>query len=229
MSNDQCPTLPTGRQVTNYKRRTTNVQRLIEIHLSNPLVCARILPDINLNVMADQNDPKSGKQQGAGQQGGAQQSGKQQAGGKGGTQKDLSGIMEENVDISSLVASAGNQQMIQDFITSVKIPPHPNTKFDEKKFVELLAGSISLTITEKKRIIEAIPQLSQFQIDELMKIFEEERGKFAELEKKHSDQVKELEEQHKTSWQDLEAKAQEDKKKEEEKKKAEDIKKQLGL
>ena len=99
-------------------------------------------------------------------------------------QKDLSGIMEENVDISALVASAGDKGQQQDFITSVKIPPHPNTKFDEKKFVELLAGSISLTITEKKRIIEAIPQLSQFQIDELMKIFEEEQQKFSELEKK---------------------------------------------
>ena len=59
-----------------------------------------------------------------------------------GDQKDLSGIMEENVDISSLVANAGNQQQIQDFVSSVTVPPHPNTKFDEKLFIQLLAGSI---------------------------------------------------------------------------------------
>jgi len=198
--------------------------RQFQIHLSNPLTYGRILPDINSNVMADQKDPKA-----TNPQGGGQQTGGQQTGGKGGTQKDLSGIMEENVDISSLVANAGNQQQQQQFLSSVKIPAHPNTKFDENRFVQLLAGSISLTVTEKKRIIEAIPQLSQFQIDELIKIFDEEKGKFAELEKKHADQVKELEEKHKGSWQDVESKAEEDKKREEEQKKAEDIKKQLGL
>jgi hypothetical protein len=41
--------------------------------------------------------------------------------------------------------------------------------------------------------------------------------------------VKELEEKHKGSWQDVEAKAEEEKKRGEEQKKAEDIKKQLGL
>lgn len=151
------------------------------------------------------------------------------AGQPAGKGKNLSGIMEENVDISSLVSNAGNQQQVQDFITSVIIPPHPNTKFDEKRFVELLAGSISLTITEKKRIIEAIPQLSQFQIDELIKIFDEEKGKFAELEKKHADQIKELEGKHKDNWQDLESQKEEEKKKGEEEQEAEDIKKQLGL
>ena len=173
--------------------------------------------------MADQNDPKATNPQGG------QQAGGQQTGGQGGTQKDLSGIMEENVDISALVANAGNQQQQEQFLSSVKIPPHPNTKFDENNFVQLLAGSISLTVTEKKRIIEATPQLSQFQIDELIKIFEEEKGKFAELEKKHADQVKELEEKHKGSWQDVESKAEEEKKRGEEQQKAEDIKKQLGL
>lgn len=146
-----------------------------------------------------------------------------------GDQKNLSGIMEENVDISALVANAGNQQQQDDFISNVKIPAHPNTKFDDKKFLKLLAGSISLTINEKKRIIEAVPQLSQFQIDELMKIFSEEQTKFAELEKKHSDQVADLEKQHKESWQDLEAKKEEETKKEEESQEAEDIKKSLGL
>lgn len=161
---------------------------------------------------------------------GAQPSGSQPSGGQQkGTGQDLSGIMEENVDVSSLVANAGQNQQASQALIQITIPPHPNTKFDEKKFLELLAGSISLTINEKKKIIEAIPQLSQFQIDELMKIFEEERGKFAELEKKHADQVAELEKQHAGSWQDLEAQKEEEAKKAAEAKQAEDIKKQLGL
>lgn len=146
-----------------------------------------------------------------------------------GGQKDLSGIMEENVDISSLVANAGNQQQQQDFIAKVKIPPHPNTKFDEQKFVHLLAASISLTSQEKERIILAIPQLSQFQVDELMKIFEEEQQKFTELEKKHAEQMAELEKKHKDAPEDIEAKKEEDTKKQEEEKQAEDLKKSLGL
>jgi len=191
--------------------------------------------DINhKKIMDDQADPNANQQSQsnppAGDQGaapaGGQSTGGQSAGGQ---QKDLSGIMEENVDISGLVANAGNQQQVQDFITSVTIPPHPNTKFDEKKFVELLAGSISLTITEKKRIIEAIAQLSQFQIDELMKIFEEEKGKFAELEKKHAEQIRDLEEKHKESFVDEKAKAEEKEAKAKEDQEAENIKKQLGL
>ena len=118
-------------------------------------------------------------------------------------------------------SNAGNKQQQQQFISSVKIPPHPNTKFDEAKFLELLAGSISLTINEKKKIIEAVPQLSQFQIDELIKIFEEEKVKFTELEKKHAEQIAELEKKHAGSWQDLEAKAKEEAKKAEEAREAE--------
>ena len=201
--------------------------------------------EINKNIMDDQTDPSAINPQNQGQsqpsggqssgdQGvqpsGGQATGGQPAGDQGGAPKnDLSGIMEENVDISGLVANAGNQQTTQDFVASTKVPEHPNTKFDDKVFVELLAGSISLTMTEKKRIIQAIPQLSQFQIDELMKIFQEEKGKFAELEKKHADQVKQLEEQHKEGGVSEQDKAEEDAAKAKEDQEAEDLKKQLGL
>ncbi len=153
------------------------------------------------------------------------------AGGQPAAQGDskLGGIMEENVDISGLIQNAGNAQQQQDFISRVKVPPHPNTTFDEAKFVQLLAGSISLTIGEKERIITAIPQLSQFQIDELIKIFEEEQVKFTELEKKHAEQVAELEKQHAGDWQDLESKKEEEEAASEEAQQAEDIKKNLGL
>ena len=158
-------------------------------------------------------------------QAGQVQAGQQQAA----AGQDLSGIMEENVDISGLVANAGNKAQQQQFITSVKIPPHPNTTFDEKVFLELLAGSISLTIDEKKRIIDAISQLSQFQIDELIKIFKEEQQKFNELEKKHADQIADLEKKHADSWQDLESKAEEETKGKEEQGEADDIRKSLGI
>ena len=175
--------------------------------------------------------PAGGQPQGAQPAGGQPPAdqGAQPAGGQpAGDQKNLSGIMEENVDISSLVSNAGNQQQIQDFIASVKIPAHPNTKFEEKKFVELLATSISLTQNEKKKIIEAIPQLSQFQIDELMKIFVEEQQKFTELEKKHAEQMVELEKQHKSPEAEK-AKEEEAAVKADEEKEAEDLKKSLGL
>ena len=58
---------------------------------------------------------------------------------------------------------------------------HPLTTFDEKHFVELLEHSLSLSTFEKKRVIDAIPSLSQFQIDELIKVFEDERVEFRKL------------------------------------------------
>jgi len=72
------------------------------------------------------------------------------------------------------------------------IPTHPNTTFDEENFLTLLEGSISLTMEEKKRVIDAIPRLKIEQINELIKIFEEEKQKFSELEKEFSDDVAKL-------------------------------------
>ncbi len=170
------------------------------------------------------------QQPAAAQPAGAQPPAGQPAGAQPPKKNDLSGIMEENVDVSSLVANAGNQQQIQDFITWAKanMPAHPNTKFEDDKFIQLLAGSISLTVNEKKKIIESVPKLSQFQIDELMKIFVEEQQKFTELEKKHAEQMKELEKQHASPEAEAAKKEEEDAKNKEEDE-AEDIKKSLGL
>lgn len=115
------------------------------------------------------------------------------------------------------------------FITKVKIPAHPNTQFDEKKFLELLAKSISLTKTEKQRIITSIPKLSQYQIDELMRIFEEEQKKFSELNKKHEDQLKEIEQKHKNDWNDIETQAKQDDKKKKDDEEATALRKKMGL
>jgi hypothetical protein len=111
---------------------------------------------------------------------------------------------------------------------NIKIPAN-SLQFDEQHFLHLLAGSISLTRDEKKRIIESIPKLKQSQVDELIRIFEEERRKFAELSAKHVEQLKKLEKQHWAEWQDLELGQKAESKKNEDEAKAEEIRKKLGL
>jgi hypothetical protein len=59
-------------------------------------------------------------------------------------------------------------------------------------FLLHLAGSLSLNTQEKERILNAAPTLSRFQIDELVKVFVEERAKFKELAIKHLDDIHKL-------------------------------------
>lgn len=117
---------------------------------------------------------------------------------------------------------------MKNWTTSVKIPAH-QLKFDEAYFLNLLAGSISLTKDEKKKIVDSVPKLRQEQVDELIRIFEEERAKFIELSPKHGAQLKKLEDEHAADWKDIEISYVATAKKEEEDKKAEEIRKQLGL
>jgi reverse gyrase len=63
---------------------------------------------------------------------------------------------------------------------------------DEEEFLDLLKNSLSLNVSEKKRVIDAVPTLSQFQFDELKKVFVEEREKFRELAKEHPEDIKKL-------------------------------------
>ena len=190
--------------------------------------------DDTIQPPADQGGQPAGGQPAGGQPAGGQPAGGQppvaQPAGAQPPKNDLSGIMEENVDVSSLVSNAGNQQQIQDFITWAKanMPAHPTTEFDDNKFIELLASSISLTQNEKKKIIESVPKLSQFQVDELMKIFIEEQQKFTELEKKHAEQMAELEKQH-ASPEAQAAKKEEEDAKAKEDEEADALKKSLGL
>lgn len=111
---------------------------------------------------------------------------------------------------------------------TVKVPTH-NLNFDEQYFLRLLAGSISLTKDEKKKIIESIPRLKQRQIDELIRIFEEEKRKFAELSDEHIAQLKKLESKNVEAWRDIEMEQQRSVKAQEDEKKAEEIRKSLGL
>ncbi|MBT4937305.1 hypothetical protein HON22_05295 [Candidatus Peregrinibacteria bacterium] len=114
------------------------------------------------------------------------------------------------------------------FSTTIVLPKH-NLQFDEQYFLKLLAGSISLSKDEKKRIIESIPKLSQYQIDELIKIFEEEKRKFSELDTKHKEQLGALETKHSSEWEALEMEYQQNSQQGEEDTAAADIRKSLGL
>lgn len=121
----------------------------------------------------------------------------------------------------SLSTSLSNQ--------SIACPPHPETQFDEQLFLTLLRGSISLTRDEKWRIIQAIPKLSQFQIDELQKILDEERKKFSALSPKHLVQLQKLEQKHNEDWRDLQSITVQEGARAEEESQADAIRKQLGL
>lgn len=110
----------------------------------------------------------------------------------------------------------------------VKIPAH-SLNFDENKFLVLLAGSISLSREEKRKIIETIPKLKQAQIDELIRIFEEEKFKFSQLSAKHVPQLEKLAKQHYQDWMDLETGYQAAQKKAADDSAADEIRKSLGL
>ena len=132
-------------------------------------------------------------------------------------------ILKEVKDFrfGSIASKLGNDKIV--------VPAHPETTFDHDKFLTLLRGSISLTRDEKWRIIQAIPKLSQFQIDELQKILEDEKRKFGELSPKHLLQLMKLEQKHADDWKDLQTVIVQQSAKQEEQSKVDDIRKQLGL
>jgi len=183
------------------------------------------VPKANFLNMADQQN--QGTQGGTGNMG----AGANQAGGAGMFDDNPFGMgaggtgAPEPEDTTPANHQIGG--LLPDVIT-LQLPLHA-LKFDEQKFLHLLAGSISLTKDEKKRIIDSLPRLKQSQVDELMRIFEEERAKFAELSAKHVDQLKKLESQHYADWKDLEIEQKASAKKEEDSAQADEIRKKLGL
>ncbi len=81
---------------------------------------------------------------------------------------------------------------------------HPLTTFDELYFLDLLEHSLALNVSEKKRVIDAVPTLSQFQIDELIKVFVDEREEFKKLMATEAEAIKELVVKAKEWWTQLE-------------------------
>ncbi len=104
---------------------------------------------------------------------------------------------------------------------------------DVQEFLDLLKHSLSLNTQEKKRVVDAVPTLSQFQFDELKKVFVEEREKFKELAKEHPEDIKKLLTKQQTEWLQLwdlyKSEAENKAKEEEDKAKEEEIKKNLWL
>lgn len=108
-----------------------------------------------------------------------------------------------------------------------------DVQVEAKDFLDLLKHSLSLSTLEKKRVIDAVPTLSQFQFDELAKVFIEEREKFRELSKDHPEDIKKLLKKQQIEWLQLgdlykteklnKAQGQEDQAK------MDEIKKNLGL
>lgn len=114
-----------------------------------------------------------------------------------------------------------------------RVSVHPLTSFDESKFLDLLEHSLSLSTFEKKRVIDSVSNLSQFQIDELMKVFEDERVEFRKLVATEGEIIKGLVVKAQNEWEQLkdiyteEARAAEQARLDEQK--ADEIKKTLGL
>lgn len=77
------------------------------------------------------------------------------------------------------------------------LPPHPHVDLDEDRFLTLLEGSFSLSIEEKKRVVDSVPQLTMDQIRELEAIFEQELEKFVQLRAQYPQQVEKLESKRK--------------------------------
>lgn len=78
-----------------------------------------------------------------------------------------------------------------------------SVQVDAPLFLDLLKHSLSLNTMEKKRVVDAVPTLSQFQFDELSKVFTEEREKFKELAKDHPEDIKKLLAKQQAEWSHL--------------------------
>lgn len=109
----------------------------------------------------------------------------------------------------------------------------PIVEVNEEEFLDLLKNSLSLNVSEKKRVIDAVPTLSQFQFDELKKVFIEEREKFRELAKEHPEDIKKLLKKQQEEWVTLGQVYLNERAKQEvesqDEQKIDDIKKSLGL
>lgn len=70
-------------------------------------------------------------------------------------------------------------------------------------FFFLLATSISLSQPEKTRVLESVPELTQFQIDALIQTFMEERQSFNQIRKEEPDPIQALTKKAYREWQDI--------------------------
>ena len=91
-----------------------------------------------------------------------------------------------------------------DFLVLDLIKLHlDEVEVNEEEFLDLIKFSLSLNTVEKKRVLDAVPSLSQFQFDELSKVFIEERDKFRALAKEHPEDIKKLVAKQQAEWIEL--------------------------
>lgn len=103
--------------------------------------------------------------------------------------------MSDSIELTS--------QQIDELILELLNLHSEQVNVDAAEFLDLLKHSLSLNTMEKKRVIDAAPTLSQFQFDELKKVFVEEREKFRELAKQHPDDIKKLLAKQQSEWKEL--------------------------
>jgi len=96
-----------------------------------------------------------------------------------------------------------SEKQVDELILSLITSHSSEVEVDETTFLDLLKFSLSLNTMEKKRVVDAVPTLSQFQFDELSKVFTEERDKFRELAKEHPEDIKKLVAKQQKEWLEL--------------------------
>jgi len=96
-----------------------------------------------------------------------------------------------------------NSKWLKNFLNGTQIKLSLNY-LDKKpeKFLKLLSGSLSLNTKEKMRVIDAYNTLSKFQLDELRKVFKDEKikFKFKTLNKEHPRDIDSLEVKCAIEW-----------------------------
>lgn len=96
-----------------------------------------------------------------------------------------------------------NEKQVDEVVLDLLKLHLPIIEVDEVEFLDLLKNSLSLNVSEKKRVVDAVPTLSQFQFDELKKVFIEERAKFRELAVEHPEDIKKLLKKQQEEWLEL--------------------------
>jgi len=94
-------------------------------------------------------------------------------------------MLDDTVDIASLTTANRNLDREYSFLRSMGAPKHPSVDYDVEEFLLDLSYSISLTFIEKRRILQNVDTLSEFQITQLQRIFKQEKKRMDELERKY--------------------------------------------
>lgn len=146
-------------------------------------------------------------------------------------------IIKDNLFFKKLIIMSYEDQITEEKVDQIileLLKLHSlKVNVDEENFLDLLKHSLSLSTGEKKKVVDAVPTLSQFQFDELTKVFVEEREKFRELATEHPDDIKNLLSKQQSEWKQLWDIYRMEKanaiKQDEDKSKIDDIKASLGL